>query len=327
MKCLVTGATGFVGSWLTKFLVNKGYSVRVFCRDVSKAPDKAEVFSGDICQPDTLTKAVSGVDIVYHLAGLVDHGKKHLKAMQKVNVQGTQNVIEACINSRIQRLIHISSVAAVGASFTPNCLNEQSPFLIENLNLGYFQTKKQAEDLVKQYVKSGKLDAVILNPATIYGPGDMLKPSRKIQLQVAKGLFPFYPPGGVSIIDIESVVEAIYTATTKGRKGERYILSGDNIFIKDLFQIIIQTVGKKSFFIPIPKICLKILGTIGDQCEKRGKSFFITSEIAWISTLFHWFDSSKARSELGLKPQSAKKAIANSMNWVIQNKIITKSHS
>ena len=325
MKCLVTGATGFVGSWLTQFLVNKGHSVRVFCRDASKAPDKTEVFSGDILQIEALKKAILGIDVVYHLAGLVSYGKKHLKAMQRVNVQGTQNVIEACIHARTQRLVHMSSVAAIGASLTPDCLNEESPFLIEKLNLGYFQTKKQAEDLVKKSVKSGHLDAVILNPATIYGPGDMLKSSRKIHIQVAKGHFPFYPPGGVNIIDIESVVEATYNATTKGRKGERYILSGENIFIKQLFQMMRETVAKKSFFIPIPKTYLKILGVIGDQFEKRGKKFFITSETAQISTLFHWFDSDKARSELNLKPQSAKQAITNSINWALQNKIITKS--
>ena len=324
MKCLVTGATGFVGSWLTKLLLSKGHRVRVFCRDASKAPDKTEVFSGDIYQIDALKKAVLGVDIVYHLAGLVSYGKKHFKAMQQVNVQGTQNIIEACIHARTQRLVHMSSVAAIGASFTPDCLTEKSDFLIEKLNLGYFQTKKQAEDLVKKSVKLGKLDAVILNPSTIYGPGDMLKSSRKVQLQVAKGYFPFYPPGGVSIIDIESVVEATYKATIKGQKGERYILSGENILIKDLFQIITDIVGKKSFFIPIPKTCLKILGRIGDQLEQKGKNSFITSETAWISSLFHWFDASKAKSELDLKPQNAKQAIANSINWAIQNKLITK---
>ena len=324
MKCLVTGATGFVGSWLTKLLVNKGHSVRVFCRDTSKAPEKTEVFSGDINQIDALKKATLGVDVVYHLAGLVSYGKKHFEAMQKVNVQGTQNVIDACIHSNTQRLIHISSVAAIGASFTPNTLNEESDFLIEDLNLGYFQTKKQAEDLVKKYVKSGKLNAVILNPSTIYGPSDMLKSSRKIHLRVAKGLFPFYPPGGVSIIDIESVVDAIYIATTKGCKGERYILSGENILIKQLFQIITEIVGRKSFFIPIPRTCLQVLGKIGDQFEKREKKFFVTSEIAQISSLFHWFDSSKAKSELNLKPQSAKQAITNSINWAIKNKMITK---
>ncbi len=327
MKCLVTGATGFVGSWLTKFLVNKGHSVRVFCRDPLRAPDKTEVFSGDICQIDALKKAVLGIDVVYHLAGLVSSGKKHLKDMQRVNIQGTQNVIDACINARTQRLVHMSSVAAIGASFTPNCLNEESPFLIEKLNLGYFQTKKQAEDLVKKSVRSGHLDAVILNPATIYGPGDMLKSSRKIHLQVAKGYFPFYPPGGVNIIDIESVVEATYNATTKGRKGERYILSGENILIKELFQIITQAVGRRSFFIPVPKTCLKMLGVIGDQFENRNKSFLITSETVQISTLFHWFDSSKAKSELNLKPQNAKQAITNSINWALQNKMITKPNS
>ena len=323
MKCLVTGATGFVGSWLTKLLIDKKHDVRVLCRDVSKAPEHVEAFHGDICNPNSLTKAVSGVDVVYHLAGFVGYSKKHLKTMKEVNVQGTHNIINACIHARIQRLVHISSVAAIGASFTPKRLNENSPFLIENLNLGYFQTKKQAEDLVKQYVKSGKLDAVILNPATIYGAGDMIKPSRKIQLQVAKGYFPFYPPGGVNIIDIESVVEAIYNATTKGQKGQRYILSGQNILIKDLFQIITQAVGKKPIFIPISQSCLKILGMIGDQFEKRGQDFFITSEIAQISILFHWFDASKAQSELNLKPQNAQKAITNSIHWAVQNKLIS----
>lgn len=322
MKCLVTGATGFVGQWLTKFLIRQGLAVKVFCRDPSKAPHNIEVVQGDICNAEVLVKAISGVDVVYHVAGFVGYSKKHLKIMQDVNVQGTQNVIDACIKNHTQRLIHISSVSAIGASLTPNVLNEDSDFSIQHLQLGYFQTKKQAEDLVKKYVKSGKINAVILNPATIYGAGDMKKSSRRMQLKVAKGHFPFYPPGGVNVIDIESVVKAIYTATQKGISGERYILAGENILIKDLFKIIAKMTNKRPPFLPIPKPFLRLLGVLGDVLEKSGKNPPITSEIAWMSTLFHWFDSSKAQAELDLKPQPAHIAIKNSIDWAIQNHLV-----
>ena len=322
---MVTGATGFVGYALTNFLVQQGESVRIFCRKSSKAPSHVEVFQGDICDSQALKRAVSGVDVVYHLAGLIAYSKKHFKMMEAVNVQGTQNVVDACIQNRTQRLIHISSVAAIGASFTQKVLNEKSPFSIEHLRLGYFQTKKEAEDIVKRHVQLGKLDAVILNPATIYGAGDMKKQSRKIQLKVAEGRFPFAPSGGVNVIDIESVVTAIYTATQKGRKGERYILGGENLLIRDLFQMITQASGCKPFFIPLPRSFLMGLGRLGDWLEEKGKTPSITSETVWISTLFHWFDSSKAKAELGLQPKPAKVAIQESIDWAIENRLIHSS--
>ena len=325
MKCLVTGATGFVGRYLTKLLVQKGYQVRVFCRDTSKAPPQTEAYSGDICQVDTLMKATSGIDIVYHLAGFIGYCQHHHKIMQQVNVQGTQNVIEACTHHRIQRLVHISSTSAIGASITPVTLNEDSPFTIAHLNMGYFQTKKQAEELVTKQVKKGKIDAVILNPSAIYGAGDMIKGSRKIQQLVAKGYCPFYPPGGVNVVDVESVVKAIHTATTKGRKGERYILSGENMFIKDLFCIIAEESGCTPPWIPLSKKLLKALGMLGNQLEKINENFPITSSNILISVLYHWFDSSKAKSELNFKPQAARTAIQKSIKWAKNNPELANS--
>ena len=241
-KYLVTGATGFVGSWVARRLLELNHEVTVLCRDPKKLdPDlfeKCISVVGDVTDPKSLAKAFKGMDRVYHLAGFVGYSEELRQKMEEVNVQGTQNVIDACKKNKIKELVYMSSVVAIGASFDPVVLNENSEYTISDLNLGYFETKRAAEKLVVEAHKKGVIEAFILNPSTIYGPGDFKKSSRKAQLKVALGKFPVYTKGGVSVVSIHDVVEATLLVTEKGTPGERYILSGDNITIKQLFDLI-----------------------------------------------------------------------------------------
>lgn len=324
MKVLVTGATGFVGTWLTKKLLDQGLDVRVLTRS-GKAEfpfdsTKVEVFPGDITNKNSVIAATVGMETVFHLAGLVGYSRAMRDDMQKINVDGTANVIEACLQSQCDKLIHMSSVAAVGASFDEkNILNENSTYNLHRLNLGYFETKWQAEQLVLGAVHKSNLNAVIVNPSTIYGAGDAKKGSRKTQVKVARGNFPFYTSGGVNVIHIQDVVDAIYRASEVGRKGERYILCGENIKIKTLFDYIAKAAGQKPPPIYLPNSVVFSLGAIGDLMEKCGRKGFITTENAWTSTLYHWFDNTKAKNELGLSPRSAYAAIEESVFWMKRN--------
>ena len=213
----------------------------------------------------------------------------------------------------------MSSVVAVGASFDKIPLNENSKFNLSHLNLGYFETKRKAESLVLNAVSKHKLDAVVLNPSTIYGPGDAKKGSRGVQLKIVKGQFPFYTSGGVNVISIEDVTCTICSAIDKGRTGERYIISGENILIKDLFKIIAQEAGAKEPYIYLPNPLVYAIGLAGDFLEKIGKRGPLNSENAWASVMYHWFDSTKSKHELGLNPKPARKAIAESVQWVKEN--------
>ena len=259
-------------------------------------------------------KAAEGVDLIFHLAGVVSHSEKDLTIMQKVNVQGTKHAIETA-QKRGAKLIHISSVVTVGASAKPLVLNEESSYDPALSQIGYFHTKKQAEIQVQKACKAEKISAVILNPSTIYGAGDMQKQSRKVQAKVAQGRFPFYTSGGVSIVDVESVVEACLQAVEKGRQGERYILSGENISIKQLFSLIAQATGVKPPFIHLNNFLLRILAETGTGLQKLGLSFPVSRESARLASLYHWFDYSKASRELNFTPLKAKQAIENSVKW------------
>lgn len=326
MKVLVTGATGFLGSWLVRRLLDEGCAVRITKRPSSQLEEleglPLEIVSGDVTDRASIVAAARNVDSIFHLAGLIAYARSQRRAMEKINVDGTANVIAAAQENSVRKLVHLSSVVAVGASFDGTPLNEESPFNVEHLHLGYFDTKYEAEKLVIDAVKARRLDAVILNPSTIYGPGDAKKGSRSVQIKVAQGRFPFYPPGGVNVVSVEDVVDCIIAAWKKGRTGERYIVAGENLYIKDVFAMIAKEAGVEPPRIHLPKHALLAIGKFGDLMEKVGQKGPLTSENAWVSTLYHWFDSSKAQRELGLKSKPAHYAIAQSVGWMKQNGIL-----
>jgi dihydroflavonol-4-reductase len=330
MKVLVTGATGFLGQWLTRRLLDEGFEVRILARSKSKLEEladlKLEVAEGDVTNLSTLESACRGVDGVFHLAGLIAYSKAQRAAMEEVNVQGTKNVIKAIQKNAPDnqiRMLHLSSVTAVGAGFTRHdILNERSPYNIKHLNLGYFETKHDAELAVMDNVRKGKLDAVAINPSTIYGPGDAKKGSRGAQLKVARGKFPFYPPGGVNVVHVEDVVALCIKAFRSGVTGERTIACGENLTIKETFSRIANLAGVKAPSIPLPRPALFALGKIGDALESVGLKGPINTENAWTSVLYHWFSFEKAQRDFGFQPRPAQEALEASIRWSRDNHLI-----
>lgn len=239
------------------------------------------------------------------------------------NVIGTANVIEACKLAQVPKLFYMSSVVAIGAGFTSNMvLSETSPFNIHHLNLGYFETKHRAEILALEAHEKGDVEVFMGNPSTIYGPGDAQKGSRKTQLKVAQGKMHFYTGGGVGIIHIDDVLNSCLKIIELGRSGERFVLSSENITIKQLFQYIAQAAGSKAPSIYLPDFVLHLLGKVGDYKEAKGGKFIVNSETAWTSTLYHWFKNDKMLNELKIKPRSAQDAIQSSVEWMKENKFI-----
>lgn len=326
MKVIVTGANGFLGAWLTKRLIAEGHETYALVRKNSDLTElegcTPNYVYGDVTDKSSLREAFKDKDIVFHLAGVVAYKKSDRPLMEKVNVQGTQNVVDACYEVGVPQLLHVSSVVAIGASFKPQALNEDSTYNIKSLDLGYFETKRLAEEIVLQAVTQGKIRAVCVNPSTIYGFGDAKKGSRKTQVKVANESFPFYTSGGVSIVAVEDVIEGILLALKHGRNGERYILSGENITIKELFQKIATCAGVKPPQVYLPNWLLHIIGFIGDAMTSMGLKAGVSRENAYTATMFHWFDSSKAQQELGFKPRPADEAIANSVRWMKDNGFI-----
>lgn len=318
-KIIVTGANGFLGSNLCKKLITHGYQVSVVVRknsDISEIKDlKLKYFYGDVTDFNSLKEAFKNQDIVLHLAGLISYKKYDREKMHLINVIGTENVIQACTETGIKKLLHLSSVVTIGSSFLPYIHNEQSEYKIKKLDLGYFETKREAEKKVMQASKEKKLFTVCVNPSTIYGFADAKKGSRKNQIKVAQGQLPFYTSGGVNVVSVDDVTDGIILALEKGSNGERYILSHENVTIKELFQMIAQSAGQKPPPYYLPTFILHILGWFGDFFKKG-----LSRENAYTASMYHWFDCSKAKTDLGFLPKkTAQQAIDDSVSWMRQN--------
>lgn len=326
-KVLVTGASGFLGSWLCRRLLEEGYQVSALVRKGSDLSEldgfKVNHTYGDVTNLQSLIDGFKGHDCIFHLAGLIAYKSSQRASMEKVNVQGTQNVLKACSSLGIQDLVYASSVVAIGAGFSKDqVLNEDSPFNVSHLNLGYFETKHHAERLVMDATVKGQVRARIFNPSTIYGPGDAKKGSRKSQLKVAQGQMPFFTSGGVNVVAIEDVLNGILAVWRKGQAGRRYILCGDNITIQQLFENIALAAGVPAPRHQIPNWLLHGLGKIGDIATSLGVQGGISSENAWTATLYHWFSNERAKSELGFTARSSAQAIEASVKWSKEHGLI-----
>ncbi|MBL7556036.1 MAG: NAD-dependent epimerase/dehydratase family protein [Bdellovibrionaceae bacterium] len=330
MRAFITGGNGFLGAHLIEKLLSEGLEVTAFIRKSSrltelKSPERIQFVYGDITDKVSIVEAlrVSKPDVVFHLAGYIGYKKAERPLMDAINVHGTRNLIEAMVETKVPKLVHMSSVVAVGAGYRPTeILDESSKFNLSPLNLGYFETKRQAEELVVKATQQGEIKSVILNPSTIYGPADAKKGSRKTQLKVAQGKFKFYTSGGVSVVSVEDVIEGIYRGFKVGRNGERYILSGENILIKELFEKIAGFAGVPAPSIYLPDVALHMIGRAGDLITRLGKPVSLSQENAWTATLFHWFKNDKARKELGIDFKPADYSIKQSVDWMRENKLI-----
>lgn len=326
MKIFVTGGNGFIGSWLVKALVEAGHEATLLLRPTSDLSllngiSFTPAF-GDITDYRSVLEGMTNCKLVFHTAAHIAYSPQAKALMNKVNVQGTENVLRASIENKIKRLVHTSSIAAIGASEEPEILNEDSPYEIGHLNLGYNETKREAEELVKNAVRSGKLDAVIVNPSLVYGPGDAKKNSRKLHLKVAQGRIPFYPIGGINVVSIEDVIEGHLKALEKGRSGERYILGGENLTFKNLFGLLAKSANHFPPKIPVPKLLLNSISNTDRFFRRFGVELGLNSESLVLSSLYSWFDNSKSRIELGINFKSAEYAVSQSIKWCLENKLI-----
>ena len=320
-KVLVTGANGFLGSWVVRGLNEQGHQVRILARRTSDLSELEgldyELVYGDVTDLESIQKNLPSIETVFHLAGVIAYKRAERELMERVNVGGTQNVLTALQSSNVAKLVHLSSVVAIGAGFnSKQILNEDSAYNLSHLNLGYFETKRKAEGLVMQAFAHKKVDAVVLNPSTIYGAGDAKKGSRKMQLKVAQGKFPVFPKGGVNIVAVEDCVAGILSAWKKGRSGERYILAGENLTIKETFEIIASEAGVSAPKYQIPSWLFFTMGWVGDRLRDVGLPGGLSMENAWTAQLYHYFDNSKAKRELDFNPRPAQEAIRSSVGWI-----------
>ena len=256
----VTGASGLVGSHLIQSLLFKGKKVRALYRQsvpVFAGSDQCEWIKGDILDPIGLTEALEGVDYVYHCAAIVSFAPGAAAKMLQSNVEGTANVVNACLVQQIKKLIFVSSVAALGRIRENEAIDETMNWTPETSNSVYGQSKYLAELEVWRAMEEG-LPMAIVNPVIILGAGDWNNGSSGI-FKSAYNEFPWYTKGMSGFVDVLDVVDAMQLLMESEVTGQRYVLSADNMHYRDLFNSIATAFNKR---LPYKKVTPFLAGIV-----------------------------------------------------------------
>ncbi len=325
MRALVTGSTGFIGSHLCRSLLEKGYQVRAFQRATSSqqliSDLEVEPVIGDLTQPETIAAAMQGVDVVFHTASKVDYWRG-LNGMYPVTVGGTENVLQAAIENKVQRVVYTSSVAALGIPNQDDMLmNETHSWNYRLEWWRYGHAKHMAERAVQTAVAQG-LDAVIVNPSMVLGPGDVNRISGEVVVQVAKGIIKFGIPGGMNGIHVADAVCGQIAALENGKTGERYILGGENLTYLDLITRTAKIVEAAPPLANIPAGLLRPLAAPLDWlCRLTPMPF--NGDILRFAGQNMFYDMQKAQRELGFRAEkSIEIALGDTYNWYRQKGIV-----
>lgn len=322
-KVTVTGATGLLGGNLAEALRQAGHAVRCTRRATSKTGHldhlELEWVEADLGDREALARAFDGAEAVFHCAAMVSIERRVSPALQRTNVDGTQNVIDAMRMVSAGRLIHCSSTVTVGLSVdgvTPS--DETAPFNFaeHGLDDGYVITKRAAEERVRAAVAEG-LDAVVVNPGFMFGPYDVGPSSGKMIIDVVRGRVPGMSTGRNCFADARAVARGMVAAWQKGAAGERYILGGENRSYGEMFRAIASTAGVKPPRFVAPRWLATIAAAASELGGKLsgGDPLVNRNTIAWGYCPRFIFTSDKARRALGYDPGSPDAGVAAALDW------------
>ena len=291
----VTGASGLVGSHLIQSLLSKGKKVRALYRQsvpVFPGSESCEWIQGDILDPIGLTDALEGVDYVYHCAAIVSFAPGAAAKMLQSNVDGTANVVNACLVQKIKKLIFVSSVAALGRIRENEAIDESMHWTPATSNSVYGQSKYLAELEVWRAMEEG-LPMAIVNPVIILGAGDWNNGSSGI-FKSAYNEFPWYTGGMSGFIDVLDVVDAMQLLMESNVVGQRYVLSAENIHYRDIFNAIAKAFDKR---LPHKKVTPFLAGIVWRLEAVKGmitgKAPLLTKETAATAQAIVRFNNQK----------------------------------
>ncbi|HKI92746.1 MAG TPA: NAD-dependent epimerase/dehydratase family protein [Gaiellaceae bacterium] len=316
MDVLVTGATGQVGYAIVRRLVERGDRVRALVRDVASAarllPEEVEPVGGDVTVPASLPRALAGCELVFNAMGLPEQWLPDPGTFERVNAQGTANVVRAAREAGVRRVVHTSTIdvfdAPAGGSF------DESSLAGHPKATPYERSKQQAEELA--LAERGGLELVIVNPATVYGPSPAgsFAFDRSFVRPLARGLLPVLPPGGCGLVFAAGLAEGQLLAAERGRDGERYILSDCHAGFGELAEMVVRIAGRGRVPPTMPLPVARALAAAGEAAARlvrrppllaRGQLQFLLWDARPVSA--------RAESELGWRPTPLADGIARSL--------------
>lgn len=326
MKALVTGATGFVGSALARRLVSASEcEVRALVRAGSDRQNLAgldlEIFEGDLNQVSSLAEALRGCQVLFHVAADYRLWVPKPEVMYQTNVEATRALMHMALEQGVEKVIYTSSVATLGYHRDGTPADEQTPSSLEEMVGHYKRSKYLAEQEVQQLTETRGLPAVIVNPSTPVGPGDIKPtPTGKVIRDAAAGRIPAFVDTGMNFVHVDDVAEGHILAWHKGEVGQRYILGGDDMSLQQALTLIAREKGRKPPGIKIPRP-LAMAIAYGSEMFARlvpGAEPLATVEGVKMSRKRMYFCSDKAKQDLGYNPRPGAEAIIDAVRWFEQ---------
>lgn len=327
MRALVTGATGFVGAAVARALLDRQWQVRALARPGSDRRNlrglDLEVCEGDLNDVNSLERASADCEALFHVAADYRLGAPNPSQLYRVNVEGTRNMLDAARRSGVRRIVYTSSVATIGipADGTPG--DEDSPSSLGNMIGHYKRSKFLAEEAVRDAARAG-ISVVIVSPSTPVGPGDVKPtPTGQLVLDAAAGRMPAYVDTGLNIVHVDDVANGHLLAYERGKPGERYILGGQDMSLREILEMIAGLAGRAPPRLRLPYgVVLPIAFFAAGISKLTGRSGRITLEGVRMSRKRMYFSSAKAARDLGYAARPAVQAFADAIRWFRDNGLL-----
>jgi len=320
MRALVTGATGFVGAAVARALLRAEWQVRALARRGSDRSNLSglalEVCEGDLNQPASLTPALEGCEALFHVAADYRLGAQDPTPLYRTNVEGTRAILTAARAAGVGRIVYTSSVATVGIPKDGTPGAEETPVALEHMIGHYKRSKFLAEQVVREAAREGAR-VVIVSPSTPVGPGDVKPtPTGQLVLDAAAGRMPAYVDTGLNIVHVDDVAAGHLLAYERGRLGERYILGGQDMTLREILAQIAALVGRKAPRIRLPYGAVLPMAYVAEGFARiSGRSGRLTLEGVRMSRKHMFFSSDKAVRELGYSWRAPATAFADAIRW------------
>ncbi len=325
MLAFVTGATGFLGSHVARVLSAQGAELRLLVRSTSNLKNleglRAETTTGDLRDPASLNNAMSGCDTVFHVAADYRLWVRDPQEMYRSNVEGTRAILGAARKNGVQRVVYTSSVATMGFTRNGNPADEDSPVALADMIGHYKRSKFMAEQIALEAGRSG-MNVVVVNPTTPVGERDIKPtPTGRIILDFLKRKFPAYVDTGLNLVDVTECARGHVAALERGKSGERYILGGENLTLKQILDKLGAITGLSSPTVKLPYFFAFAAAAVDETITGRilHREPRATIDAVRMGRKKMFASSAKAERELGWKLVPAENALRRAVEWFRSN--------